>query len=542
MRMRFIILFIFLSACVKAQFIPYAPALPKLTFPANTAPFILIDGQSNALGEDSSQHYPPYIAIPATIARDSIWQSSTSNFQIYASTSTSNNGAPVFAYGGTGAEALASVLLLRDYNTPIYIGKNAYPNLYIASWSKSADGFRWDSLASMVPRMFAHFAAIGKTPKPLCYYWDQGENDYFMTYPGYYYDSLVILMANVRALDPSFTTMPIIMLTMNQLQNYPTGDPSGLNRMKINSAIYQMVYNDPIHTWALNSDFYGPVQFLPTDGIHYLAQWQLNWGSLIEQMINTPPKFNVSTIASENYINAVNATGYIMSTEERGAVRDFINGLQQDGIWQVDSCIWAFTGNLQNGAIINMKNPGVHNLVPNGSWTYDSLMGAKGDNSTTFFQTGITPSTYFSNSSLHIGIWSDSITNHSSYDVGSYDGTHRIGEGFSVSSGSSGAFLDGAATPVTMTQAVGQCDFSYDGTTVKGYVNGIPTVSSAKSPAGLPTTEMFAGGFNNNGGTIPGSHRYSIIDIGGYLTPQQEMQKFKLTQVYFESINRFRML
>jgi len=89
-----------------------------------------------------------------------------------------------------------------------------------------------------------------------------------------------------------------------------------------------------------------------------------------------------------NFITSVLSSGGTLTGANEQTIGDFYTGLKSDGIYDLIDRMYPFLGGNSSSNAIEMKSPGVNDLVFNGGWTHDSTGSTSILNDTCFADTG----------------------------------------------------------------------------------------------------------------------------------------------------------
>lgn len=120
--------------------------------------------------------------------------------------------------------------------------------------------------------------------------------------------------------------------------------------------------------------------------------------------IPTPTGGGYDTDA-EAYFTAVEGTGVTLSSTQKDAYNAFVVSCKGSSFYTKFKAIYPFIGATAASHAINAFSPGTYNITWTGTVTHDSN-GPKGDGTTGYGNTGLTPSSVFSSNDIFVGLYS----------------------------------------------------------------------------------------------------------------------------------------
>lgn len=194
------------------------------------------------------------------------------------------------------------------------------------------------------------------------------------------------------------------------------------------------------------------------------------------------------------YLNAVEATGEVISSTIQNAINDYVVGLKSAGLWTKITSRWIQCWSTFNADRIDLKAAHNYTLGAN-SWTFSTSTGATPDNSTQA-GSGITPSTDLLQDDCHIGVWylNSSQTNTFDASIGINSSSNFLQ--LLTSGGTVYANVNNAQNITGSIADAASYDFANRGSsgTVKFIRNGSVALTASETSTGLPTAPILLGG------------------------------------------------
>ena len=234
-------------------------------------------------------------------------------------------------------------------------------------------------------------------------------------------------------------------------------------------------------------------------------------------------------------INAIQATGIILTTTQKDACSERIADMITSGIWAKRIAYYGFLGGTANTHAINWKSPGTYNLNWLGNIVHSSN-GIKSDGSTGYGDTGLTES-LFNQASTHISVYSKSSdTNAPHRDVGTIPG-----DGLQLIISFSGfSYYRSFFTQTGLENAIPESQTGYfigtrNGSSAAMYRNGSAyiTTNSSVNGAGQPGNIAIC-----RAGADYTAKQFASVGLGTGLTQAEVTNDFNSEQAYQTALNR----
>lgn len=158
---------------------------------------------------------------------------------------------------------------------------------------------------------------------------------------------------------------------------------------------------------------------------------KVTWNAILN--LNSTATFLANAIALDTNAKAFFTAAGITNTTQQNAVNKFVKDLKSNSLWSKLTVIYPFVGGTASTHAVNLKSPGTYNATFNGTITHNAS-GVKGNGTTGYFNTGITPSAFPQNSVMIAAYYIDGTTNAALFDIGVLDGS---GNGIKINSRSS---------------------------------------------------------------------------------------------------------
>lgn len=210
------------------------------------------------------------------------------------------------------------------------------------------------------------------------------------------------------------------------------------------------------------------------------------------------------------------------------AINDLVVSLKADSLWNNIDALWPLCMEDSQAGRLELKNPGSFTAAEVASPTFTAKFGWAGNGSSSYLDTGWTPSTHASaltRNSAFIGVFIDAGTdtaNNFAAAAGVRTDTNRE---LSVIPRAVNNFIRGGVTgsrsSTSGTVATRQGFTVLErtpSTTVTSYRNGSVVGTYTNSSTGLPSASLFAGCIRD--GASPGlfsNNRFSCLVVGGAL-------------------------
>jgi hypothetical protein len=216
-----------------------------------------------------------------------------------------------------------------------------------------------------------------------------------------------------------------------------------------------------------------------------------------------------------------------LSTTERNAYINLINGLDTDGTFSLLDVLYIFATNNTTTAALNLISTNF-TIVPHGTLTFTADMGWAGDGSTGYLDTTFNPTTATSpNYTLTSATFA--IYNQTSPGKSNGGGTGINGSSFSqIVLGGAGStsvnINDGSSFSGTPGSNRKAFTLTRNGTAVSMYLNGSATafVGGSSTTTSIQNLSFFIGAINQNGSpVIPTSDQMSAAYFGAGVTGAQ---------------------
>lgn len=155
---------------------------------------------------------------------------------------------------------------------------------------------------------------------------------------------------------------------------------------------------------------------------------KVTWNAILN--LNSTATFLANAIALDTNAKAFFTAAGITNTTQQNAVNKFVKDLKSNSLWSKLTVIYPFVGGTASTHAVNLKTPGTYNATFNGTITHNAS-GVKGNGTTGYFNTGITPSAFPQNSLMVAAYYIDGATNAALFDIGVLDGS---GNGIKINS------------------------------------------------------------------------------------------------------------
>jgi hypothetical protein len=195
----------------------------------------------------------------------------------------------------------------------------------------------------------------------------------------------------------------------------------------------------------------------------YAGQLPINLGMIASDFVD---------LDAQAFFDRVTAAGGTLSATEKLAVDMFVKQMKADGIWTKMKAIYPMVGASAAACAQNLKSSSFTGSFSAG-WTFAST-GAKGNGTSAYMDTNLTPSSTLSQNSTHISYYSrTNNANKFEFEIGSFNisasGVGSTSFGISYASPSNSFRLRvSSATPTT----------SYTVTDTRGFFVGNRTASN----------------------------------------------------------------
>ncbi len=274
------------------------------------------------------------------------------------------------------------------------------------------------------------------------------------------------------------------------------------------------------------------VSFMNIGGtIHWsmVAQYTIEEGATTTTSTSTTTSSTTTTTTTgggggsldadaQTYVDALVAQGVTPSGTEEGFINDFILEMKSAGVWAKRVAYYFPIWEDANANLINMRNPGTHNLVlTGGSWTHgpNGMVGGA--------LTGYIPSTHFAQDDINISCYVNGATvNTFESPFGCQDGSFTLGMYWVAS-----ATLGGGCNTAEVTIGSDAESEGYYGmnrivsTDYKITKNGVAVINNTDDSSGLPTTAQLCFGLMKNhfgSGLYPLTPPWAFGAVGQGLT------------------------
>ena len=256
--------------------------------------------------------------------------------------------------------------------------------------------------------------------------------------------------------------------------------------------------------------------------------------SVLKQYIGVASAPNYSAEANR-VINAIQATGVILTATQKDACNTRIADMITSGVWAKRIAYYGFLGGTANTHAINWKSPGTYNINWLGNMGHNSN-GINSDGSTGYGDTGLIES-LFNQASTHISIYSrTSDSNAPHRDVGTIPG-----DGLQLIIGFLGAsYYRSFYTQTGLENVVPALQTGYflgtrNGVSAAMYRNGSAYIStnSSTNGAGQPGNIAIC-----RAGTDYTAKQFASVGLGTGLTQVEVTNDFNSEQAYQTALNR----
>lgn len=252
---------------------------------------------------------------------------------------------------------------------------------------------------------------------------------------------------------------------------------------------------------------------------------------LIKRLLLTPNSFDVD---AQIYFAAAGITNAAHQT----AINTYIVGLKNAGLW--DKILARYiTYNSSTTAATNLKGASFTGTIVN-----SPTIGANGytANGTSYFRTGLTPSTHLTALDSHLGVYIiGNGSGNSNKIAGSVNAANQRLTLLAGTSADTAEFFSGI--PFTYTHSNGAVLTHYvkisktSGPAITMYYNGVSRATSTTGGT-LPTYELLFDGSNEGGTFTPQttSRRYGLFTVGKYMDSTQEAADYTLTNALLTAL------
>jgi hypothetical protein len=234
----------------------------------------------------------------------------------------------------------------------------------------------------------------------------------------------------------------------------------------------------------------------------------------------------------------------ITNSTEQGAIDNLVRGLKDDGLWNRMLAIYPFVGNTSTQQRFNLKDTSTFKMTFYGGWAHSST-GALPDGSTSYADTGFTPSTSWAATLGNSSISAYSKTNN--VDAGALWGTRGApsntslypllitGTGTNIFHNTNNAQVP---SPVPTTSAINLMTSRINTADLIIAVNEVAS-TYVRTEIALSTLPIYLGAQNNNGVVALYSNReLAFAHIGTGLTTGQCTQLYTRIQAFQTRLSR----
>lgn len=228
------------------------------------------------------------------------------------------------------------------------------------------------------------------------------------------------------------------------------------------------------------------------------------------------------------------------TTARKAIINTCVVALKTAGVWSILDCLYVMAAADSQAARVNWKSPGTFTLSPANSPTFTVDRGYQGDGSTSYIDTGFTPSTAggsFSLNSAHLGVWSRSDVNAGVCDMGAGSGA-ATSSMFARSAGNfAGRSNDssGSSTIVATADSLGHFVVGRtDAANRRGSKNGGVATAVVAASGSVTNASITICGLG--GAIVPSNRQYAVAHIGGGLSDANVAALYSALLAYNQAV------
>jgi hypothetical protein len=245
------------------------------------------------------------------------------------------------------------------------------------------------------------------------------------------------------------------------------------------------------------------------------------------------------------YYNRVIDAGGSLTTTEQDATKTLVADLKSAGIWSAMKAIYPMVGASAAACAQNLKSSSFTGTFSSG-WTFAST-GVKGNGSSTYMDTSLTPSGSLSQNSTHLSFYSRTTGNISSnmVEMGSYGNSSGANATYLVTSYSSTIYpnLNSAESAGGSTPYANRLGFKMfnrvDSSNVRVFNNGTFLQSYARTSTTLNNLSLYVGAYHRDDSTtLSNDLECAFSSIGDGLTDTQASNFYTAVQAFQTTLSR----
>jgi hypothetical protein len=245
------------------------------------------------------------------------------------------------------------------------------------------------------------------------------------------------------------------------------------------------------------------------------------------------------------FFTRVTTAGGTLSTTEKQAVNQLVLDLKANSLWTPMKAIYPMVGASAAACAQNLKSSSFTGTFSSG-WTFAST-GVKGNGSSTYMDTSLTPSGSLSQNSTHLSFYSRTTGNISSQmvEMGSYGNSSGANATYLVTSYSSTIYPNlnsqessGGSTPYTNRLGFKMFNRA-DSSNVRVFNNGTFLQSYARTSTTLNNLSLYVGAYHRDDSTtLSNDLECAFSSIGDGLTDTQASNLYTAVQAFQVSLSR----
>ena len=244
------------------------------------------------------------------------------------------------------------------------------------------------------------------------------------------------------------------------------------------------------------------------------------------------------------YFNAVENGGDTLTVTEKDAVNTLVNSLQADSIWGKLQAIYPLVGGTSNSMKWNLKDPQDFaaafkiDWIGTG-WTFNSNGAAQSNSNTTYGNTNYSANTNNNTDGMSMGVYINGGTNATGYDLGMLSAAteYVVIAGYGNNTFYS-SFGTGFVTTTAFTMPNGFFAANSDGSTTKGYRNGVEVATNAQTRDITKSEKIFLGNRNGGGLSEGTDRRYAFGFLGKKLDATSHLNLYNAVQTFNTTLSR----
>ena len=230
----------------------------------------------------------------------------------------------------------------------------------------------------------------------------------------------------------------------------------------------------------------------------------------------------------------VTAAGGSLTTTEKAAVTTLVTDLKGYGIWTAMKAIYPMVGASAAACAQNLKSSSFTGTFTSG-WTFAST-GVTGNGTSSYMETGLTPSVSLSSSSAHMCVYSRTNSDAVQADIGAIGGggymsfVIRLGGTMYID------LLTSTFYSVTNTSSLGLF-LAYKNSGTSFTLQRNTTKTSFASTAANVNKSIWVGARNDTP-SYPSSREYAFASVGDGLTDTQATDFYTAVQTFQTTLSR----